>query len=104
LTTVGDIRAALLSGHGCPGVTDSFEADLQRALEASSDTNLEAVASVIIDYRGRLRLYLDPDFYIAVQEGIDLAAQLKQRHNGRIPGVVLGEDLADAPCPPPKGL
>jgi hypothetical protein len=78
LKTIGDIRAALRSGHGFPGDRESFEADLQRALEASSETDLNAVATVIVDYRGRIRLYQDPDFDIAVQEGIDLAAGLKR--------------------------
>ncbi|MEU6575863.1 DUF6247 family protein [Streptomyces sp. NPDC046805] len=78
LKTIGDIRAALHSGHGFPGDRESFEADLQHALETSSETDLNAVATVIVDYRGRIRLYQDPDFDIAVQEGIDLAARLKQ--------------------------
>jgi hypothetical protein len=83
LRTVGDIRAALRSGHGFPGDRESFEADMQRALEASSETDLKAVAAVIVDYRGRIRLYQDPEFDIAVQEGIDLAARLKQEAQGR---------------------
>ncbi|MFJ2947722.1 MULTISPECIES: DUF6247 family protein [unclassified Streptomyces] len=78
LKTIGDIRAALRSGHGFPGDQETFEADLQRALEASSETDLNAVAAVIVDYRGRIRLYQDPDFDIAIQEGLDLTAQLKQ--------------------------
>lgn len=78
LRTIGDIRAALLAGHGFPGDRDAFETDLQRALEASSETDLTAVASVIVDYRGRIRLYQDPDFDIAVQEGIDLTMRLKR--------------------------
>ncbi|GHB21959.1 hypothetical protein GCM10010377_09670 [Streptomyces viridiviolaceus] len=78
LTTIGDIRAALRCGHGFPGDREAFEADLQHALEASSDADLRAVATVIVDYRGRLRLHQDPDFDIAVQEGIDLTARLKQ--------------------------
>ncbi|MDQ0787202.1 DUF6247 family protein [Streptomyces sp. B3I8] len=78
LRTIGDIRAALRSGHGFPGDRESFEADMQRALEASSETDLKAVAAVIVDYRGRIRLYQDPDFDTAVQEGIELAARLKQ--------------------------
>ncbi|MFI9825448.1 DUF6247 family protein [Streptomyces sp. NPDC052013] len=82
LKTIGDIRAALRSGHGFPGDREAFEADLQQALEASSETDLKAVASVIIDYRGRIRLYQDPDFDIAVQEGIDLAARLKREGRG----------------------
>jgi hypothetical protein len=83
LKTIGDIRAALRSGHGFPGDRESFEADLQRALEASSETDLNAVAAVIVDYRGRIRLYQDPDFDIAVQEGIDLAARLKREAQDR---------------------
>ncbi|WP_308406703.1 hypothetical protein [Streptomyces sp. AC555_RSS877] len=83
LKTIGDIRAALRSGHGFPGDRESFEADLQRALEASSDTDLNAVATVIVDYGGRIRLYQDPDFDTAVQEGIDLTARSKQEEQGR---------------------
>ncbi|MBD0420755.1 hypothetical protein H0H10_16650 [Streptomyces sp. TRM S81-3] len=82
LRTIGDIRAALRAGHGFPGDQEAFEADLQRALEASTETDLKAVASVIVDYRGRIRLYQDPDFDIAVQEGIDLAARLKREAGG----------------------
>lgn len=78
LRTIGDIRAALRSGQGFPGDQEAFEADLQRALEASSETDLNAVATVIVDYRGRIRLYQDPDFELAIQEGLDLSAQLKQ--------------------------
>ncbi|WP_181412244.1 DUF6247 family protein [Streptomyces griseorubiginosus] len=77
LKTIGDIRAALRAGHGFPGDREFFEADLQRALEASSEIDLNAVAAVIVDYRGRIRLYQDPEFDIAVQKGIDLAARLK---------------------------
>jgi hypothetical protein len=76
LKTVGDIRAALQS-HDFPEGRESFEADLQRALEASSERDSHAVATVLVDYRGRIRLCQDPDFNIAVQEGIDLAACLK---------------------------
>jgi hypothetical protein len=83
LKTIGDLRSALRSGHGFPGDRESFEADLQRALEASSETDLDAVAAVIVDYRGRIRLYRDPDVDIAVQEGIDLAARLKREAQGR---------------------
>ncbi|MFE7269845.1 hypothetical protein [Streptomyces sp. NPDC057623] len=78
LHTVGNIRAALRSGHGFPGDRESFEEDLQRALEGSSQTDFNAVATVIVDYRGRIRLYLDPNFDIAVQEGTDLTRRLKQ--------------------------
>ncbi|WP_406493243.1 hypothetical protein OHB06_20640 [Streptomyces sp. NBC_01604] len=83
LKTIGDIRAALRSGHGFPGDRESFDADLQRALEASSETDPNAVATVIVDYRGRIRLHQGPGFDIAVQEGIDLAARLKQEEQGR---------------------
>ncbi|MFE1431192.1 hypothetical protein ACFW5G_02210 [Streptomyces griseoaurantiacus] len=78
MRTIGDIRAALRSGHGFTGDRESFEADMQRALEASSETDLEAVAAVIVDYRGRIRLYQDRDMDTAVQEGIELAVRLKQ--------------------------
>ncbi|MEU5096151.1 DUF6247 family protein [Streptomyces sp. NPDC020996] len=83
LRTIGDIRAALRSGHGFPGDRESFEADLQRALEASSETDLNAVAAVIVDYRGRIRLYQDPDFDIAVQEGVDFTARLKRENQSQ---------------------
>ncbi|MFE0802245.1 DUF6247 family protein [Streptomyces sp. NPDC058812] len=82
LKTIGDIRAALLCGYGFPGDQEAFEADLQRALEASSETDLKAVAAVIVDYRGRIRLYQDPDFDIAVQDGIGLATRLKREARG----------------------
>lgn len=82
LKTIGDIRAALRSGHGFPGDKESFEVDLQRALEASTEADLKAVAAVIVDYRGRIRLYQDPDFDIAVQEGIDLVTRLKREARG----------------------
>ncbi|MFG2945518.1 DUF6247 family protein [Streptomyces adustus] len=83
LRTIGDIRAALRSGHGFPGDRESFEADLQYALETSTETDLHAVATVIVDYRGRIRLYQDPEFDIAVQEGVDLATRLKQEDQDR---------------------
>ncbi|MDX3642475.1 hypothetical protein [Streptomyces sp. MB09-02B] len=83
LKTIGDIRAALRSGHGFPSDQESFEADLQHALDTSSETDLNAVAAVMVDYRGRIRLYQDPDFDISVQEGIDLAARLKQEAQDR---------------------
>ncbi|MGV9911635.1 hypothetical protein [Streptomyces tendae] len=82
LRTIGDIRAALLAGHGFPGDKESFETDLQRALEGSSEADLTSVAAVIVDYRGRIRLYQDPDFDIAVQEGIDLTMRLKREARG----------------------
>lgn len=83
LRTIGDIRAALRSGHGFPEDRESFEADLQHALESATETDLNAVAAVIVDYRGRIRLYQDPEFDIAVQEGIDLTARLKREDQGR---------------------
>ncbi|MET7649472.1 DUF6247 family protein [Streptomyces sp. NPDC005486] len=83
LRTIGDIRAALRSGHGFPGDRESFEADLQHALETSTETDLNAVATVIVDYRGRIRLYQDPEFDIAVQEGIDLTSRLPQETQDR---------------------
>ena len=83
LETVNGIRAALRDGHGFPGDRESFEVDLQRASEASPETDLDAVAAVIVDYRGRIRLGQDPQFGTAVQEGIDLAARLKQDAQGR---------------------
>lgn len=78
LRTIGDIRAALRSGHGFPGDRGFFEADLHQALEASSETDFNAIATVIVDYRGRIRLSQDPEFDIAVQEGMDLLARLRQ--------------------------
>jgi hypothetical protein len=83
LRTIGDIRAALRSGHGFPGDRESFEADLQHALETSTETDLNAVATVIVDYRGRIRLYQDPDFDVAVQEGINLTTRLKREDQDR---------------------
>ncbi|MEU0675725.1 DUF6247 family protein [Streptomyces sp. NPDC006172] len=80
LRTIGDIRAALRSGRGFPDDRESFEADLQHALETSTETDLNAVAAVIVDYRGRIRLYQDPEFDIAVQEGIDLTDRLKREN------------------------
>ncbi|MEU3897988.1 hypothetical protein [Streptomyces sp. NPDC045251] len=78
LQTVGDVRAALLAGRGFPGDKAAFEADLQRAREATSGTDLTAVTTVILDFRGRIRLRQAPGFDQAVQEGIDLTMQLKR--------------------------
>jgi hypothetical protein len=83
LRTLGDIRAALRSGRGFPDDPVTFEADLQRALEASSETVLNAVALVIVDYRGRIRLRQEPDFDTAVREGIDLTERLKRETDER---------------------
>ncbi|MEU0943778.1 hypothetical protein ABZ379_13435 [Streptomyces canus] len=79
LRTVGDLRAALWSGYGFTDDQVSFEADLQRALEVSSEADLSAVASVIVEYRGRIRLRQGADFGTAVQEGIDLMGRLKRK-------------------------
>lgn len=78
LKTIGDIRAALRQGRGFPGDKEDFEADLARALEASTETDLTAVAEVIVDYRGRIRLYSAPGFDDALQEGLDLIAEIKR--------------------------
>lgn len=78
LKTISDVRAAFRSGHGFPGDRENFEADLQRALETSAETDSKAVAAVIADYRGRIRLHQDPDFNVALQEGIALTARLKR--------------------------
>jgi hypothetical protein len=89
LQTFGDVRAALRAGHGPPHGVAAFEADLQRALDGSSETDLTAVAAVLVDYRGRIRLYQDPDFDVAVQEGIELTLRLKREARGEsqcIPG------------------
>ncbi|WP_308401349.1 DUF6247 family protein [Streptomyces sp. AC512_CC834] len=83
LRTIRDINAALLADDGFPGDKEAFEADLQRALEGSSEADLTAVATVIVDYRGRIRLYQDPDLDTAVQEGIDLTMRLKQGAQGQ---------------------
>ncbi|MFD4525325.1 DUF6247 family protein [Streptomyces sp. NPDC058470] len=78
LKTIGDIRAALREGRGFPGDKEAFEADLARALEASTEADLTAVAAVIVDYRGRIRLYSDPEFDDALQEGLALIAEIKK--------------------------
>ncbi|MDN3024939.1 DUF6247 family protein [Streptomyces sp. S.PB5] len=78
LRTIGDIRAALREGRGFPGDREDFEADLTRALEASTETDLTAVAAVIVDYRGRIRVYSDPGFDDALQEGLALIAKIKK--------------------------
>jgi hypothetical protein len=83
LRTIGDGRAALRSGQGFPDNAVSFEADLQRALEASSETDLSAVAMVIVDYRGRIRLRQEPDFDTAVREGIAPTERLKRETDER---------------------
>ena len=84
---VGGLRDALLEGRGFPGDREAFEVDLQHAreasLKASPETDLDAVAAVVVDYRGRIRLYADPEFDIAVQEGIELAARLKREVPGQ---------------------
>ncbi|MDX3381077.1 hypothetical protein PV682_06375 [Streptomyces niveiscabiei] len=82
LRTIGDIRAALREGRGFPGDREDFEADLVRALEASTETDLSTVAAVIVDYRGRIRIYSDPGFEDALQEGLELAAKIKKGELG----------------------
>ncbi|CAL9470929.1 hypothetical protein [Streptomyces sp. enrichment culture] len=77
MRTIGDIRAALLAGQGFPGDEEAFEIDLAHALEVSSETDFTAVAAVIVDYRGRIRLRQDPTFDMALQEGVDLTWQVK---------------------------
>ncbi|WP_063746939.1 hypothetical protein [Streptomyces canus] len=42
-----------------------------RAAEVSSEADLSSVASVIVDYRGRIRLCQDPDFGTAVHGQAD---------------------------------
>ena len=59
LRTIGDIRAALRSGRGFPDDPVPFEAGLQRALEASSETDLNAVARVIVDLTEQLKRETD---------------------------------------------
>jgi hypothetical protein len=83
LRTIGDIRAALRSGRGFTDDPVSFEADLHRALEVSSETDLNAIAMVIVDYRGRIRLRQEPDFDTAVREGIDLTVRVKRETDER---------------------
>ncbi|MFG3211819.1 hypothetical protein [Streptomyces tendae] len=78
LRAVEDVRAALTAGLGFPGDKESFENDVQRALEGPSEAELAAVATVVVDYRGRIRLCQDPDFETAVQEGIDLTMRAKR--------------------------
>jgi hypothetical protein len=78
LRTLGDVRAALRAGHGFPGDREDFEKDLERALEASSETDLRAVAEVITDYRGRIRLHSDPEYEIGMQEAEEALARVKR--------------------------
>lgn len=78
LRTISDIRAAFRSGHGFPGDREKFESDLQRASETSAEKGPRSVGAVITDYRGRIRLHQDPDFGVALQEGIALTARLKR--------------------------
>ncbi|MFD6191724.1 MULTISPECIES: hypothetical protein [unclassified Streptomyces] len=82
LRAVADVRAALTADLGFPGDKESFESDVQRALEGSSEADLAAVATVVVDYRGRIRLRQDPDFETSVQEGIDLTMRLKREARG----------------------
>ncbi|QNP73039.1 hypothetical protein IAG44_28825 [Streptomyces roseirectus] len=82
LRTVADIRAALREGRGFPGDKEDFELDLARALDASTAADLGKVAEVIVDYRGRIRLYSDPGFDDALQEGLEIAAKIKKGELG----------------------
>ncbi|MHC5905371.1 DUF6247 family protein [Streptomyces sp. S6] len=82
LKTVADIRAALREGRGFPGDKEDFEVDLARALDASTAADLGKVAEVIVDYRGRIRLYSDPGFDGALQEGLEIAAKIKKGELG----------------------
>ncbi|WP_030859287.1 DUF6247 family protein [Streptomyces sp. NRRL S-37] len=82
LRTVADIRAALREGRGFPGDKEDFEADLARALDASTATDLHQVAEVIKTYAGSIRAYSDPEFDDALQEGLDLIAEIKK--GGRV--------------------
>ncbi|MFJ8662656.1 hypothetical protein [Streptomyces sp. NPDC093795] len=77
LRTLGDIRAALRAGRGFPGDREDFELDLTRALENSTETDLSAVAAVMVDYRGRVRLASAPDYDVAMQEGEELLLRIK---------------------------
>jgi hypothetical protein len=78
LRTVADIRAALRDGRGFPGDAESFEADLARALETSTATDLHQVADVIKTYAGGIRAFSDPGFDEALREGLDLIAGIKK--------------------------
>ncbi|WP_406863296.1 hypothetical protein ABZO31_23765 [Streptomyces sp. HUAS MG47] len=83
LQTIGDIRAALRAGYGFPGDREDFELDLAHALETSTDADLQAVAAVIVDYRDRIRIRLDPEFEIALQEGEQELLRLKAQWRDR---------------------
>jgi hypothetical protein len=75
---VADIRAALRDGRGFPDDAESFEADLARALDTSTATDLHQVADVIKTYAGSIRAFSDPEFDEALQEGLDLIAEIKK--------------------------
>lgn len=85
LRTVADIRAALRDGRGFPGDAESFEADLARALDTATATDLHRVADVIMTYVDSIRAFSDPGFDDAVQEGLDLIAEIKKA-TGSEPG------------------
>ncbi|GHE29530.1 DUF6247 family protein [Streptomyces capitiformicae] len=78
LRTVADIRAALRDGRGFPGDAESFEADLARALDASTATDLHQIADVIKTYAGSIRASSDPEFDDALLEGLGLIAEIKK--------------------------
>ncbi|MEX3107128.1 MULTISPECIES: DUF6247 family protein [unclassified Streptomyces] len=78
LRTVSEIRAALREGRGFPGDREDFEADLARALDASTAADLGRVAEVIRTYAGSIRAYSDPEFDEALQEGLEIIAEIKR--------------------------
>ncbi|WP_245685281.1 hypothetical protein [Streptomyces yerevanensis] len=75
---MADIHAALRDGRGFPGDAESFEADLARALDTSTATDFRQVADVIKTYAGSIRAFSDPEFDEALQEGLDLVAEIKK--------------------------
>lgn len=78
LRTVAEIRAALRQGRGFPGDKEDFEADLAQALDASTAADFHLVAEVLKTYAGSIRSYSDPEFDAALQEGLDLIAEIKK--------------------------
>ncbi|MEV6332572.1 hypothetical protein [Streptomyces sp. NPDC051909] len=77
--TVADIRAALRQGRGFPGDAESFEADLARALDASTPADLHRGSQVLNECAGSIAAFSDPEFDAAVEEGLDLIAEIKKR-------------------------
>lgn len=78
LRTVADIRAALRDGRGFPDDAERFEAGFARALDTATASDLHQVADVIKTYAGSIRAFSDPGFDDAVQEGLDLIAEIKK--------------------------